>query len=58
MGQSNNPQIHVPRVWEVTGKAPEDRRRAVREWNDTYQRLKGAAGQQTRDHLRQQTRSR
>lgn len=34
MGNSKN--IHVPRVWEITGRAPEDRRRAVREWNNAY----------------------
>jgi hypothetical protein len=35
MGSSPN-SIHVPRVWEITGKAPEDRRRDVREWNNTF----------------------
>lgn len=26
--------VHVPRVWEITGRAPIDRIRAVREWNE------------------------
>jgi len=40
--QNTAGQVHIPRVWEITGKAPEDRRRAVREWNDAYQRREAA----------------
>jgi hypothetical protein len=29
-------QVHVPRLWEVTGRADSDRRRAVREWNSAH----------------------
>lgn len=50
--------VHVPRVWEITGKAPEDRRRAVREWREAYRQLTGAGGRRAKQHLRRETRSR
>ena len=50
-------QVHVPRVWEVTGKAPEDRRRAVREWRETYKRLRESPSYNSAKRLRQDTRS-
>lgn len=51
-------QVHVPRVWEVTGAMPNDRKRAVREWNRVKDQLENVhAGKATRKFLRLQSRS-